>query len=106
MKTKLLLTLLGVLAAGAVGLSGTAVAQGKGGGGGNGGGGGGGDGEAPDFGDLIILSRCRILNPACWLAADCAGSPPRLKYSRLAIGPPRATGWYSQRRSSRSMAGT
>ena len=36
MKTKLLLTLLGVLAAGAVGLSGTAVAQGKGGGGGNG----------------------------------------------------------------------
>ena len=57
MKTRLLLTLLGVLAAGAVGLSGTAVAQGKGGGGGNGGGGGGGDGEAPDFGDLIILYR-------------------------------------------------
>ena len=32
MKTRLLLTLLGVLAAGAVGLSGTAVAQGQGGG--------------------------------------------------------------------------
>ena len=56
MKTRLLLTLLGVLAAGAVGLSGTAVAQGQGGGGGNGGGGGGGN-EAPDFGDLIILLR-------------------------------------------------
>jgi hypothetical protein len=54
MKTRLLLTLLGALAAGAIGLSGTAVAQGQGGGGGNGGGG---DGEAPDFGDLIILYR-------------------------------------------------
>jgi hypothetical protein len=58
MKTRLLLTLLGVLAAGAVGLSGTAVAQGQGGGGGGpGGGGGGGDAAAPDFGDLLILYR-------------------------------------------------
>ena len=54
MKTRLLLNLLGVLAAGAIGLSGTAVAQGQGGG--NGGGGGGED-AAPDFGDLIILLR-------------------------------------------------
>jgi len=60
MKTRLLLTLLGVLAAGAIGLSGSAVAQGQGGGGGNGGGGPGGGGDdatAPDFGDLIILYR-------------------------------------------------
>jgi hypothetical protein len=56
MKTKLLLTLLSALAAGAICLSGTAVAQGHGGGGGNGGGGGGDEG-APDFGDLIILYR-------------------------------------------------
>jgi len=56
MKTRLLLTLLGVLAAGAVGLSGTAVAQGQGGGKG-GPGGGGDDVQAPDFGDLIILLR-------------------------------------------------
>jgi len=60
MKTRLLLTLLGALAAGAIGLSSTAVAQGQGGGGGNGGGGPGGGGDdasAPDFGDLIILYR-------------------------------------------------
>ena len=58
MKTRLLLTLLGVLAAGAVGLSGTAIAQGQGGGGGGGpGGGGGGDVGAPDYGDLLILYR-------------------------------------------------
>jgi hypothetical protein len=58
MKTRLLLTLLGVLAAGAIGLSGTAVAQGQGGGGGGpGGGGGGGDDAAPDYGDLLILYR-------------------------------------------------
>ena len=56
MKTRLLLTLIGVLAAGAIGLSGTAVAQGQGGGKG-GGPGGGGDDAAPDFGDLIILLR-------------------------------------------------
>jgi len=58
MKTKLLLTLLGALAAGAIGLSGTAVAQGQGGGGGGPGGGGGGDDAVePDYGDLIILYR-------------------------------------------------
>jgi len=58
MKTRLLLTLLGTLAAGALALSGTAVAQGQGGGGGGGnGGGGGGDAEIPDYGDLIILLR-------------------------------------------------
>ena len=58
MKTKLLLTLLGALAAGAIGLSGTAVAQGQGGGGGNGGGGGGGgDATVTDYGDLLILHR-------------------------------------------------
>lgn len=56
MKTRLLLSLLGVLAAGAIGLSGTAVAQGQGGGGGNGGGGGG-TPSPPDYGDLIILLR-------------------------------------------------
>jgi hypothetical protein len=56
MKTRLLLTLLGVLAAGAIGLSGTAVAQGQGGGGG-GGGGGAGTPSPPDYGDLIILLR-------------------------------------------------
>jgi hypothetical protein len=55
MKTRLLLTLLSALAAGAIGLSGTAVAQGQGGGGGNGGGGGG--AAPPDYGDLIILHR-------------------------------------------------
>ena len=59
MKTRLLLTLLGALTACAVGLSGTAVAQGQGGGGGKGGGGGGGGGSPapPDYGDLIILYR-------------------------------------------------
>jgi len=58
MKTRLFLTLLSALAAGAISLSGTAVAQGQGGGGGGGrGGGGGGDVGAPDFGDLIILHR-------------------------------------------------
>ena len=59
MKTRLLLTLLSALAAGAIGLSGTAVAQGQGGGGGGGPGGGGGGGDAvePDYGDLIILYR-------------------------------------------------
>ncbi len=57
MKTRLLLTLLGALAAGAVGLSGTAVAQGQGGGGGRGGGPPADGAEAPDFGDLIILYR-------------------------------------------------
>jgi hypothetical protein len=59
MKTRLLLTLLSALAIGAIGLSGTAVAQGQGGGGGGGGGPGGG-GDDPidtDFGDLIILYR-------------------------------------------------
>jgi hypothetical protein len=61
MKTRLLLTLLGALAACAIGLSGTAVAQGQGpgggGGGGPGGGGGGDDAVEPDYGDLIILYR-------------------------------------------------
>ncbi len=52
MKTRLLLTLLSALAAGAIGLSGTAVAQGQGGGGK-----GGGTQEPPDYGDLFILYR-------------------------------------------------
>ena len=63
MKTRLLLTLLGVLAAGAIGLNGTAVAQGQGGGPGGVPGGGravgppSGGAETPDYGDLIILLR-------------------------------------------------
>jgi hypothetical protein len=55
MKTKLLLTLIGAFAIGAVGLSSDTLAQGRGGGGG--GGGGGGTPEPPDYGDLIILYR-------------------------------------------------
>jgi hypothetical protein len=60
MKTRLLLTLASILVAGAVGLSGVAIAQGNGGGGGGGGGkggGGGGSPSPPDYGDLIILYR-------------------------------------------------
>jgi hypothetical protein len=56
MKNRLLLTLAGILVAGAVGLSGIALAQGNGGGGGGKGGGDGG-GTPPDYGDLIILYR-------------------------------------------------
>jgi hypothetical protein len=55
MKTRLLLTLLGALAVGAVGLSSDTLAQGHGGGGGGGGGGSG--AVPPDYGDLIILYR-------------------------------------------------
>ncbi len=55
MKTKLLVTLLGALLAGTVGLTGDAFAQGNGNGNGNGGGGGG--AVPPDYGDLIILYR-------------------------------------------------
>ena len=57
MKTRLLLTLASILVAGAVGLSGVAIAQGNGGGGGGKGGGGGGSPSPPDYGDLIILYR-------------------------------------------------
>ena len=55
MKTRLMLTLIAALAAGAICLSGDALAQGKGGG--KGGGGGGGGAAPPDYGDLIILYR-------------------------------------------------
>jgi hypothetical protein len=55
MKTRLLITLLGALAAGAICLSGTAVAQGHGGGGG--GPGSGDDATSVDYGDLLILHR-------------------------------------------------
>ena len=61
MKTRLLLTLFGAFVAGAVALSGTAVAQGNGGGGGKGGGGG--TPAPPDYGDLIILYRDSIGKP-------------------------------------------
>jgi hypothetical protein len=47
MKNRLLLTLAGILVAGAVGLSGIALAQGNGGGGGGKGGGGGGRKRRP-----------------------------------------------------------
>jgi hypothetical protein len=55
MKNRLLLTLVGALVAGALALSGNAIAQGNGGGGG--GGKGGGKAEPPDYGDLMILLR-------------------------------------------------
>ena len=93
MKTRLLLTLFGAFVAGAVALSGTAVAQGNGGGGGKGGGGG--TPAPPDYGDLIILYRDDIGRPildagscqqpiafpdnvGCPIPADCNNDDPCL----------------------------
>jgi hypothetical protein len=93
MKTRLLLTLFGAFVAGAVALSGTAVAQGNGGGGGKGGGGG--TPAPPDYGDLIILHRDDIGRPildagfcqqpiafpdnvGCPIPADCNNEDPCL----------------------------